>query len=133
MLPTPTFAAIVKKGRLLMRDETIWNSFLWKLKDGEEVKVRVTKQKKDRSHDQNAYYWGAVLAVISHETGHTPEELHEIFKRLFLPPRIVELHGMKIKLPGSTANLSVAEFYEYVERIRSWAATELSINIPDPE
>lgn len=116
-----------------MRDETIFNAFLWKLKDGEEVKVKVTRRRKDRSLDQNAYYWGAVLPVISHETGHTEEELHEIFKRLFLPPRITELHRMRIKLPGSTANLSVAEFYEYVEKVRAWAATELSINIPDPE
>ena len=33
---------------------------------------------------QHHLYW-MYLDAIAHETGHTPEELHEHFKRKFLP------------------------------------------------
>src|SRR3990167_9114034 len=41
----------------------------------------VVPWRNQRSTNQNNYYFGVVLAVISAHTGHSPQELHEIFKR----------------------------------------------------
>ena len=36
-----------------------------------------------RSLDLNDYLWGFIYSPIAHHTGHTPEEVHEYYKRLF--------------------------------------------------
>lgn len=128
----PTFSATVKKGKLVIRDEVAFNAHLWKMKEGEEVKVSVIRKRKNRSTHQNAYYWGVILPVIAHESGHSIDELHEIFKRMFLVPQEIEYRGKVIRIPGSTANLSIMEFSDFCERVRAEAAT-MGIAIPDPD
>ena len=56
----------------------------------EPTKIAVTVEpiRSTRSLNQLAYYWGIVLPEIAGYTGHTAAELHEIFKRLLLPPRL---------------------------------------------
>jgi len=130
---TPAFAAVVRKGKLQYIQEGNYNAFLHNMLDGEQVNVSIKKRRRDRSSNQNRWYWGVILPLISAETGHTENELHEILKRMFLPPRIIEFRGKTFKVPGSTQSLSVQEFTEYVERVRAYAATELNLNIPDPE
>jgi hypothetical protein len=132
MTEAPTFSAVISKGKMLVRNETEYNAYLWKLKDGEEVKVKITRKRRDRSRNQNNWYWGVVLPVIAKETGHSPDELHEIFKRMFLTPKEVEYKGHRIKMPGSTSSLSISDFTDYVERVRAEAA-QMGITVPDPE
>lgn len=127
------FKAHLERGGLTFDNPGIFASHLLNFKPEDELQVVVEKIRKNRSNPQNNYYWGGVLLLISKETGHTCEELHEIFKRMFLVPYIVELNGKKIRLPGSTANLSTAEFTEHIERVSVWAASELHLNIPDPD
>lgn len=96
------------------------------------VDVTVTRHRRPRSVNQNRYYWGVVLNLIADHTGHTEEELHEIYKRKFLPARIVHYNGVDIRMPTSTPDTDTLEFTNYIERIRAEAGM-MGITIPDPE
>lgn len=127
----PSFLAKVKKGVLTFKNEPAVNAYLWKFGPEEELEVAIGKRRRQRSLPQNSWYWGVVLPVIAHETGHSAEELHEIFKRMFLTRKIIKYRNKDFQLPGTTTDLNTMEFSEYVERVRAEAAL-MGINIPDP-
>ena len=81
-----------------------------------------------RSLNQNSFYW-MYIDLISKETGHTSNELHWLFKGLFLPKKQVEWKGKKYWMGGSTTNLNKIEMGEYMERI----CAECGVPIPDPK
>lgn len=91
-----------------------------------------------RSVRANSYYWGVVVHLISEHTGYTPDELHDVLKAKFLPKHLAfsdgngEVKG-EFVIGGSTRKLNTAEFVEYTESIRRWAAEDLDVVIPDPE
>jgi hypothetical protein len=82
-----------------------------------------------RSLNQLAYLYGVVYQTIAEHTGHSPNELHEIYKLLFLPPQITKYRGREIKSPPSTTKLSRGEMAEFITRIIADAG-EIGINIP---
>ena len=89
----------------------------------------IDELKNKRSLSQNFYYW-TYLGIIENETGNSADDLHEIAKRKFLPPRFVKsLDGKEIRLPGSTTGLSKTEFSEYLHKICAWSGVPL----PNPE
>lgn len=94
------------------------------------------KESKQRSLQENSYYWGVVLPTVSDHIGYTVEELHEIFKSLFLSEvkHIKMSNGTlrEVRYARSTASLKVFEFEQYLENIRTWSALELGINIQLP-
>lgn len=112
-----------------------------------ETAVAVRKYRANRSNNQNKYYWGVVLEIISDYTGYTPEEAHEMMKILFLS-RLVKLKKKKaktkrqnkakkkafmVRVTKSTASLNTAQFETYLEKIRRFAATKLDgLYIPLP-
>lgn len=100
------------------------------LKVGPDVSVTITDKKPVRSMQQHRYLFGVVYTTIAEHTGHTVEELHQIFKRQFLPPRYVEWKGAMVKMVGSTKLLSKIDFIDYVEKIRAEGAS-MGVNVPD--
>lgn len=98
-------------------------------------KTEFYKYSTNRSIQQNKYYFGVVLEVLSEDTGYHVEELHEILKALFLS-RAMDIRtkkgNEKVTTVRSTADLTTVEFEEYIERIRQWASSELAIWIPEP-
>jgi hypothetical protein len=94
--------------------------------EGKKLVVNMGLDKAKRSLDANAYYW-LYLGVIARETGHTEEELHRIFKGLFLPKKPVVLKGKTYMLAGSTSDLNKPQFSEYLQKICA------ETNIPMPE
>jgi hypothetical protein len=92
------------------------------------VEVVIRKYKSKRSNEQNSYYWGVVLDILSKHTGYESDEMHEILKFKFLRKRI----NNDVEYVQSTTKLNTAEMEEYLEKVRRWAATELSCNIPLP-
>jgi hypothetical protein len=90
--------------------------------DGMVLEIRKPK----RSLDQNRYYW-AILSDISEQVvpgkAYEPSMWHEYLRALFLPERMVELPDGSMKmLEGSTAELRVNEFTEYLEKVIKWSA-----------
>lgn len=88
-------------------------------------RIEVSEFRK-RSGPQNRLLW-AIYTAIANATGHTPEEIHEAMKAKFLPPKVIELAGSEVTVSGSTAEQDVMAFSEYVERVQSFAASELGV------
>lgn len=80
---------------------------------------------KPRTNKQNKYYH-AYKQIISEETGHSPEELHEYFKIRFLYKEITVL-GNTVRIPGSTTKLSTTQFNEFIKNI------EVETGVPAPD
>lgn len=96
------------------------------------LEVIVRRKVKIRTTNQNSYYWGVVLSMLAEHTGHTAEEMHEIFKGMFLPRKFVRVARRDVEIRRSTTELSTEEFEDYQERIRAFAAQELGFRIPLP-
>lgn len=99
--------------------------------EGKEAFISISGARRDRSDDQNRYYWGVVLKIISNETGSDSEDLHEFFKQEFLSKRF-KIGNEITNISSSTAKLSTREFESYLESIRMFVAQRLEIQIPLP-
>lgn len=106
-----------------------WLEYLLSV-DGKSLVVDVEKEYGVRSDNQNRYYWKC-LDIISISTGHTSIELHELFKRKFLPPKYMKILGTELKIPSSTTTLNKSEFVEYMMKIQAEVGS-LGITLPEP-
>jgi hypothetical protein len=104
----------------------------YKSREGKFVQITVREQGRPRSTNQNKYYHAIVVGMIADETGHDPEEIHEILKAKFLPRQFTVFNGEEVELDKSTTRLSTQEFEEFLDRIRAFAAQELCLLIPLP-
>lgn len=121
--------AHIKDMAISANNKKEWAEFLL-ANDGKEVLIKRTTG--TRSIPQNNYYFGVVLGEISKHTGHSVNELHSIFKRMFLPPVTVKYRDREIRMPGSTAKLNKSEMAEYLLRITAEAAS-MGITIPEAD
>lgn len=132
----PIFKAKILNGRMTVIRQDEFRSYISTLPEDVEVIVRKQAVKREpRSNQQNRYYWGCVLPLISETTGHTIEECHEICKHFFSIKKIVleeKRATHHIKIPISTKQLNTVEMEEYLSKVRSWASMELSCYIPLP-
>ena len=126
----PIFLGEVRNGSLAIRDRPRLERWIKSL-DGKAIQLVVKPMRRTRSLPQNAWYWSGVLGPIADYTGMTPEETHEAMKMMFRK-KIITANGRRIETVDSTASMSTGEFSEFIERVRAFAATELSITIPDP-
>lgn len=126
-LPRFTFYGEVKEGVLRLFNSSRYHEVLKEF-EGKKVNVSVGLQIETRTEKQNRFYW-VYLQIISSETGHREEELHEIFKRELLLPREVEMKGNKYLVTPSTARLTKDQFTEYMHRIEELT----QVPLPDTE
>lgn len=94
------------------------------------VEVQIRKFRKNRSVNQNRYYWGVVMRMIADDLGYTPQEAHEAMVHQFLL-RDSEKDGVPPTV-RSTAAMTTMEFEEYLEMVKKWAAEFRQLYIPDP-
>lgn len=118
--------AKVKDGKLDMYNKEKFVEW-FKTLEGKEVEVTVEKKKKTRTIQENRYYWGIMLDILSSHTGYETDEMNEIIKYKFL-----QVDDGKNTYCRSTKNLSTVEFEELMSRIRRWASSELSLWVPAP-
>ena len=129
-------SGVIEKGQLKIRNRQALEQWA-KLKRDCEVSVVIERKHATRSVAQNAYYWGVVVHLISEHTGYTPDEVHEFLKMKFLPKKLaVQNKNGEIRdeyvIGGTTTTLNKIQFGEYLLNIQMWAASELDIQIPDP-
>lgn len=93
-----------------------------------DVTVLVERKKKSRSKDQLAYYWGVVLPEIAHHTGHSVDDLHEIFKSKYLKRKHF-WRGTTLTTIGSTTSLKLEEMSDFISNVIV-EANEMEIEIP---
>jgi hypothetical protein len=98
------------------------------LKENEGKIYRVEPQISTRSLSQNNLYW-MYLQIIERETGNNANDLHEYFRRKFLPPKFIKVMGQEVKIARSTTELKKHEFSEYMEKI----SAETGVAVPDTE
>lgn len=123
-----TFAAIIQKvngqNTLKLKSSNYFKAMLAKFKIGELITLTVSNQRLKRSLAQNAYYWGVYLPMIAEAAGQPVEYLHEYFKGKFLTKQIVEVYGEKVRIRGSTADMSIGEFSQYIMDIQEFTGIE---------
>lgn len=98
-------------------------------------RVYITNDRKQRSLEQNAYYWAVVVKVISDYTGYTTDQTHKKLKYMFNPEMFEVWEAGKLKMVKdgrSTTELNTKEFEEYLEQIRVWAWETFQLEIPAP-
>ena len=93
--------------------------------------VEIKAFRKDRSSQQNRYYHGVVLKMLSDFTGYRAVDLHEVFKRQLLPTKIVTIGNINKEIAASTADLTTLEFEDFLEQIKQFSATNIGLYIPD--
>ena len=126
----PIFKGVVTKGMLIFSNQDKFNDYLSSL-DGKDVQIIVRKPTKIRSVNQNRYYWGVILDLLSRETGYEPEEIHEFLKNMFLFKHM-SIIGEDVGYAKSTTDLTTVEMEEYLSKCREWGATFLNVSIPEP-
>lgn len=107
--------------------------------EGKDLKLTFEKKTKQRSINQNAYYWGVIVEIVRgclHDlTGdvYTKEETHEFLKAKFLFKEVVnEATGEIINVPKSTTENSTTDCEVYHEEIRRFALSFFDTIIPLP-
>jgi hypothetical protein len=123
-------------------------SALAALDENEAWKVTAEPVRHTRSLSQNAYLWAVPYKLISEATGYEVEEVHEYLlgrhfgwkdKRVPKTPRnpqgveSVPMRTTTTDEHGKRSVLSAEDFSTYVDFIQRFAATKLSLVIPDPD
>lgn len=129
-IPAPVFRATVQSGKLHISNGPAFSRYIGLL-DGD-VLVSVQKKRRRRTLPQNRWYQGVILQLMSEKTGSTQDELHEAMKTMF-NIKIITIGKRVVAIPGTTTTMNTADFSEFIERVRAFAASELNLDIPDPD
>ena len=120
------FKAKAQKGQIVVEEPREYSLLLWSLND-KDLEVTIAKPTRKRSNPQNGYYHGVVLKLLSDYTGYTQSEMHDAMRIKFLTE-----HGNFCDTIKSTTSLTTMQFEDYMSQIRTWASSELSVYIPEP-
>jgi hypothetical protein len=133
-----TALASVKQRRLFIQERRRFDEAIAKLDDRWDYEIVVQRLYATRSLALNRYYWGVIVHELSEYTGFEPDEMHAWLKAKFIPKKLAVCDGNgeivdELVLGGSTRKMTNAEFQDYCETIRRWAAEKHDVVIPDPE
>ncbi len=107
-----------QRNRLKLNAPQYFQHAINQFKPGDWISITLTNKRPKRTVSQNNYYWGAVLPHIAQETGeYDLDALHELFKSKFLSKETVDTQWGPVTKVKSTAELSVLEFSEFIEKI----------------
>jgi len=123
----PNLTAEIKGGRILP-DTNAGLVALSKL-EGKRVTLEVEVWRKSRSAQQNRYFHGVVLEILSQDLGYYKDEMRAALCHKFLSDVDPKNGLMRIK---GTSDLNTVEFEEFMARVRQWAGEDLRIAIPLP-
>ena len=103
--------------------------------DGMVVEIR--KHNSRRTLSQNALHWKRLDIIRMHiadSTGQvfSAEELHDFFKRKFLPVRLVEIDGDVEKVTQTTTDKDTKQMTEFMGAIDRYCIERLSLYLPVP-
>lgn len=89
--------------------------------------IEVGAIREQRTLPQNARLW-ALHQLASKETGHAPDELHEIMLCKFFGSHEIELGGIKRIVPMKRSSTrEKAEFREFLDSVENFYASELGV------
>jgi len=120
---------LTKKCGQLSFDKTI--EFVCSLLSDGEYIITIERKKSPRSIQQNSLMW-MWFKCISDETGHTTDEIHDIYCSKFLRKRIRVMNEEVVVVCG-TSKLSTDEMSKFLELVRLHALEKIGIYLPLPE
>ncbi len=123
----PVFYGHVTKGKIKLDRPDAYLVWLAGL-EGKLIELTLRKERHARTLNQNRYYWGVVVELLSQHFGYDKDEMHEALKFKFLK----KYEDSELPTVGSTTKLSTIDFNEYIEKVMRWAVTEHQIYIPEP-
>lgn len=136
-MPTPLFFGEVKNGKLELVNRQALAEYI-KTLEGKRVQVQIDKRKRPRSTgkpwekgNQNGYYRGVILPIVSEYVGERPNTMHEILLDLFAPRVQTEILGIKKLTIVRTRNMTTVQFKEFCDAIIQVMA-EHGVVIPEP-
>lgn len=100
--------------------------------------IKVERKKKKRSIQQNSYYWGVVIKLMTQffkgeGIVKNEDETHQILTYKFLKVVCaITDDGEVVERVKSTTELSTVEFEEYILNIRVWVSDFFNVDIPEP-
>lgn len=107
--------------------------------EGKEIEITIKRKYKQRSHQQNRFYWGVIIPMFQQifyeHWGEikTSEETHTILKsQCNYTEKVNTNTGEIAKIPQSTTELSITAWLEYEQKIRQFAMDFFNTNIPEP-
>lgn len=136
----PKFNATYKQGKTVLDFKETYDTYCRaNFKEGDKLTIVVKKYRRIRSTgaegekgNQNGWYWGVVLPIISEWSGHTTDELDLIYKALYAPKKRYTMpSGKEVIIAKGGSEMDTLEFTKYVERIRADVG-ESGVVIPDP-
>ncbi len=92
--------------------------------------LKIEKEKKQRSLDQNALMW-MWYACIERETGTPKQDIHDFCCKEF-NYRTSIINGREEVIHGGTSKLTTVAMTNFLQKVQAWAATEFGIRLPEP-
>jgi len=130
---------VLRKGRVDWDDAPGFTDQLKFLKDGAVV-VRVTlaTARAVRAVKLNRYYFGHVLRLIAESNGDDVDDLHAFMCARFLKRRVVVVNTHngeceEVEIVDRSSTLSGDEFWEFVLKVRLFAAEFFGVETQDPD
>lgn len=127
-----TFFGKIEGTRFIPDNVVEYIEFIRKLEGP--VEVKIGEYKLTRSEQQNRYYWGKIVKMISEELGYGKDEVHSLLGSMFLKDHIEVKEGDVMKrytVIKSTTSLDTEEMSSYIEQCKRWASKEIGLYIPD--
>ena len=107
--------------------------YIKNFKEEDIIILDIKKQAKDRTIQQNKWYWKCIN-IIADDLGYTEDETHYYFKQMFLKGfRYNKFTKKEEPFIGSTTKLNTKQFTIYIEQVRRFAIQELNISTPSPD
>lgn len=122
----------IREGKLHLYNRESLNAQVESTRDCE-VMVTIAKQGDPKSRQLERWMHGVAIKMICDETGNDHDTIWEFIKRKFRPVPVFLGDDMLI-VGKSTAgpSMSLEEQKQLKDQVQIWAASDLSINIPDP-
>jgi hypothetical protein len=107
--------------------------------EGKEISITIEKAKKQRSNQQNRFYYGCILPIVKSclkEAGHilNDESVHDLIKLKFLKETLFinEATGEVVERIKSTTELSTSQFMDFLAEINNFTQEYFNVTLPSP-
>lgn len=121
----------LKSGKFVPSNALYEVGMLRQFDDCPKVRRVYERVKANLSKEQMGYLWGVVYPEIAIHTGHTPEELHSVFKSKFLREKMV-WRETELTTLRSTSAMTTNELAEFISQV-ILEAGELGITVPEAD
>ncbi|MES2216657.1 MAG: hypothetical protein V4481_05185 [Patescibacteria group bacterium] len=104
---------ISEKGEVLFHDKDAWDSFKVPF-HGKEMDIILKNRVKERSRQEEKYYWAVVVRMVAEEMSVSRQEAHNTMASIFLTVEEKSPAGFRYKRVLSTTELSDKRYDEYI-------------------